>query len=80
MTKYSLCLTFMLAVSALLAGCSPLWQKTNSDVQTVLQEIQERDDYRKCTDTGALPGSSEYLVCRLKLAKDRQQAATQPGH
>jgi hypothetical protein len=70
----------LFAAVPLLVGCSPLWQKTNSDVQTVLQRIQERDDNRHCTDTGALPGSSEYLVCRLKLTQDRQQAATQSQH
>jgi hypothetical protein len=55
----------------MLAGCvSPKQiEKTKGDASNYMQQQRARDIRERCMNDGAMPGTSAYLECRLRLEK-----------
>lgn len=79
-------LVWLLAASAMLAGCTgglEQWRseqaRAKAEFAHVRTEQHERDNYTTCLNQGALPGTAENLACQLDLAKKDAQAAKPQG-
>lgn len=61
----------VLAGLFLLAGCvSPQQvQKARTDASVFREQQRARDVREKCLDEGAMPGTTAYLACQLRLEK-----------
>jgi hypothetical protein len=59
----------------LLAGCvSPKQiEKTKTDASSYSQQQHARDVRERCMDDGAMPGTTAYLECQLRLEKSTPQ-------
>jgi outer membrane biogenesis lipoprotein LolB len=72
--------TVLVMAAFALCGCiSPQKLKaTEQSYETFQQQKQTHDATQRCTDAGAIPGSTEHLECMVDSAAPKPGAAASP--